>query len=278
MQLAKGHNMATYVIGDVHGCFQELQQLLSLIKFDPQNDKLWFTGDLINGGPQPLETLRFIKSLGSQQICVLGNHDLVLLGIYAEQLTLPNDRKIGFEPVLNATDCTPLLEWLKMRPLVHFDANFNVLLVHAGVLPQWSLEEIQSYAKEVENVLRSANAISKEMFGDLPDIWSAGLEGFPRLRFLINCFTRMRFCSLDGQLDLINKGTITTTPGFLPWFKISTQRDPNLTILFGHWATLLGKTNQSNAIALDTGCVWGHQLTALRLEDRKFFTVPGYNS
>lgn len=270
--------MATYVIGDVHGCFIQLQQLLTVINFNLEQDTLWFTGDLINGGPQPAETLRFIKSLGNKQVCVLGNHDLVLLGVDAGKLTAPNDRNLGFEPVLNSPDCEELIDWLRMRPLVHFDAKFNVLLVHAGVLPQWNLEQTQKYAHEIENILRSPQAteLYGEMYGNLPDVWDENLSGWPRIRFLINCFTRMRFCSPAGKLNLTAKGTVQDAPtGFLPWFTIPTARDPQLKILFGHWAALLGKTGVDNAIALDTGCVWGHHLTALRLDDYKFFSVAG---
>lgn len=268
--------MATYVIGDIHGCLEQLQQLLQLINFDTENDTLWFTGDLINRGPQSLETLRFIKSLGSNHISVLGNHDLVLLALHAKQLTLPKDHSNDFDQVLEAADCEELLQWLQTRPMAHYDAKFNALLVHAGVLPQWSLEQILSYASEIQAILQGPNAAAlfKEMYGDLPDTWSTDLIGWDRVRFLINCFTRMRFCSKTGQLDLAAKGT-QPAPGFDAWFAIDTNRDPKLTILFGHWAALLGKTSQPNVLGLDTGCVWGHQLTALRLEDRKYFAVPG---
>lgn len=268
--------MATYVIGDIHGCLEQLQQLLQLINFDNQNDTLWFTGDLINRGPQSLETLRFIKSLGSNHICVLGNHDLVLLALHAKQLTLPKDRSNNFDQILEAVDSDELLQWLQTRPVAYYDAKFNALLVHAGVLPQWSLEQILSYAGEIETALQGPNAAAlfKEMYGNLPDTWSPNLIGWNRLRFLMNCFTRMRFCSKTGQLDLAPKG-IQPALGFDAWFEIDTVRDSELTILFGHWAALLGKTNKSNFIGLDTGCVWGHQLTALRLEDRKYFAVPG---
>lgn len=268
--------MATYVIGDVHGCFVQLQQLLEVINFNLEDDNLWFAGDLINGGPQPVETLRFIKSLGDKQVCVLGNHDLVLLGVSSGELIAPKDRDIGFEPVLESPDCEELIEWLRMRPLIHFDPKFNVLLVHAGVLPQWSLAQIIEYAHEVESILRSpqANELYRVMYGNLPDVWHESLSDWNRIRFLINCFTRMRFCSTTGQLDLSTKGTQGPT-GFAPWFTYPTARGNNPKILFGHWAALLGKTDVDNAIALDTGCVWGYNLTALRLDDNKFFSVAG---
>lgn len=269
--------MATYVIGDIHGCYQQLLLLLDTIKFDSKKDLLWFTGDLINGGPQPAEVIRFIKSLGDKQVCVLGNHDLVLLGVAAGMMAAPHDREIGFEPVFEAADCDDLISWLRLRPVIHYDAKFNVLLVHAGVLPKWSLQEIQGYAREIENILRGEHAteLYSEMYGNLPDTWSNTLTSWERIRFLINCFTRMRFCTPDGTLDLIAKGNVNHAPdGFKPWFEIPTIRDTNLKVLFGHWAALMGHTGVDNAIALDTGCVWGHSLTALRLDDWQYFSVP----
>lgn len=266
--------MATYVIGDIHGCYDQLQALLDLIKFDPSTDILWFTGDLINGGPKPAEVIRFIKSLGDRQICVLGNHDLVLLALAAGKRIPHNDRAIGFDPVFLAPDQQELIEWLRMRPMVHYDPNFNTLLVHAGVLPSWTLNEIRSYAHEVEVLLRGSNYLElyANMFGNEPDLWSADLTGWPRMRFIINCLTRMRFCSDQGQLELTSKGTINDAPtGFLPWFQIPRQDD--LKIVFGHWAALLGNTNTPNAIAMDTGCVWGHSLSARCLENGHIHSI-----
>lgn len=273
--------MATYVIGDIHGCYDELQALLDKIKFDPTKDILWFTGDLVNGGPHPAEVIRFIKSLGKQHICVLGNHDLVLLAVAAGKITPLNDRVIGFEPILIAPDCDELCNWLRQQPLVHFDPKFNVLLVHAGVLPQWSLQQIQNYANEVQDVLQGSNVTEfySQMYGNLPDVWDESLTGWARIRFLINCFTRMRFCTPDGKLDLEEKGDISKAPtGYLPWFEITSVRDTKTKILFGHWAALMGNTGVDSAIALDTGCVWGHKLTALRLDDWQYFNVTRINS
>ena len=268
--------MTTYVIGDIHGCYQQLCILLDNITFDPSKDVLWFTGDLINGGPQPAEVIRFIKSLGNKQVCVLGNHDLVLLGVAAGKIAAPHDRTIGFEPVLEAADRDELLNWLRFRPMIHYDATFNTLLVHAGVLPIWSLIEIQNYAHEIENILRSNNVVElySTMYGNMPHTWTNALTSWDRIRFLINCFTRMRFCTPNGTLNLTAKGKIHDTPGqaFKAWFEIPTARDYNLKVLFGHWAALMGHTGVNNAIALDTGCVWGHHLTALRLDDWKFFS------
>ncbi len=271
--------MATYVIGDLHGCFDQLQQLLDLINFDPNHDHLWFTGDLINGGPKPVEVLRFIKSLGERQICVLGNHDLTLLSIGIGKNIVTNDRTNGFEPVLNAPDRDELLAWLQSRPLVHFDQNLKILLVHAGVLPQWSLSEILSYAKEVETVLRTETMhdFYLNMFGNMPDTWDDNLSGWPRIRFFVNCFTRMRFCNTVGKLDLFSKGTVNDAPpGFAPWFTLPNIRDNDLKIIFGHWSALLGKTGVHNMVALDTGCVWGNYLTALCLNDMQRYLLANY--
>lgn len=267
--------MATYVIGDIHGCFVELQALLDTIKFNNKHDILWFTGDLINGGPQPAEVLRFIKSLGPQHVCVLGNHDLVLLAVATHSITPHNDRKIGFEPVFTAPDWEELIDWLRMRPVVHYDASFNMLLVHAGVLPHWDLTQIQSYARETEELLHGPNYLELyvNMFGNEPSQWSKNLKGWDRIRFIINCFMRMRFCTAQGKLDLITKGEANAAPaGYVPWFSIPRQDD--LTIIFGHWAALLGQTGVMHAIAMDTGCVWGHSLSALCLDDKQIYSVP----
>ncbi len=268
--------MATYAIGDIHGCYAQLQGLLDKIKFDPTQDILWFTGDLINGGPQPAETIRFIQSLGTQHVCVLGNHDVVLLGVAAGKIPAPRDRKIGMEPVLMAPDRDELIAWLRQRPMVHFDVERNVLLVHAGVLPQWTLPQIQNYAHEIETLLRKQtdDRFVTEMFGNEPAIWNEQLTGMPRIRFLLNCFTRMRFCTADGKLDLTTKGEIDNAPsGYQPWFKFNRPHTEDIKIIFGHWAALLGNTGVANAINIDTGCVWGHELTAVCLDDWRYFQV-----
>lgn len=271
--------MATYVIGDIHGCYDELQLLLDTIKFNPQQDILWFTGDLINGGPKPAEVLRYIKSLGNKHICVLGNHDLVLLALAAEKVIPHNDRQIGFEPVFAANDWQELIAWLRMRPMVHFDAQRNILLVHAGVLPHWNISQIQQYAQEVEAHLQGVNyhTLYENMFGNEPEQWSASLTGWPRIRFIINCLTRMRFCTAAGALDLVAKGEVEAAPeGYFPWFKL--PRNDELKIIFGHWAALRGKTGVENIIAMDTGCVWGDKLSALCLDTGKLYSVDKINN
>lgn len=271
--------MATYVIGDIHGCYDELQLLLESIKFNPNQDTLWFTGDLINGGPKPAEVLRFIKNLGDKHICILGNHDLVLLALAAEKIIPHNDRKIGFEPVFAVDDWPELIEWLRMRPLIHYDASRNIVLVHAGVLPQWNIKQIQEYAREVEASLQGANyhALYENMFGNQPEQWNDKLSGWERLRFIINCMTRMRFCTPEGKLDLIAKGEMHTAPtDYLPWFQL--PRHDDLKIIFGHWAALRGKTGVANIIAMDTGCVWGNELSALNLDTGTLYSVEKINN
>jgi bis(5'-nucleosyl)-tetraphosphatase (symmetrical) len=268
--------MATYAIGDIHGCFDPLQRLLEKINFEPSLDTLWFAGDLINGGPKPVETLRFIKELGPRHICILGNHDLMLLAVAAKQIPAPKDRKIGMEAVIQAADCAELCTWLSNRPIAHYNLNFNMLLVHAGVLPTWELSEILAYGNEITFALQSPEIDTHyvDIYGDLPDQWDPSLTGWDRIKFLIDCFTRMRFCTATGKLDLQTKGEVAQAPaGFKPWFEFPRHDTNNMQILFGHWAALRGQTGIANVHALDTGCVWGGELTALRLDDLQRISV-----
>lgn len=268
--------MATYAIGDIQGCYDGLQELLKKINFNPKEDTLWFTGDLVNGGAQPTETLRFIKSLGDKAITVLGNHDLVLLGVANGNLADPQDREIGLEQILKAPDLNELMLWLSQRPLVHYDSNFNALLVHAGVLPQWNLTKVLNLAQEVEVILRSPQAsyLYSNMYGNKPDIWDDALTNWDRSRFIINCFTRMRFCDANAKLEFTAKRDINSAPnGFMPWFNFANRAMADIKIIFGHWAALDGNTGVDNAICVDTGYVWGRTLTALRLDDWQVFTI-----
>lgn len=267
--------MSTYAIGDIHGCFEQLQHLLEIIKYDRKKDVLWFTGDYVNGGPQPLETLRFIKSLGDRNKCILGNHDVYLLGVAAGTVPKLNDRAIGIDEVLAAPDLPEITAWLRTLPFAYYDPAFNALLVHAGVLPQWSVPQILEYAHELSSVLRGPDHMTflSMIIGNEPDTWSEELTGWPRIKFLYNCFTRMRFCDAHGKLDLDSKGDLHEVPeDFLPWFQLP-RHNRYVKIIFGHWAALLGKTGVANALAIDTGCVWGNTLTALRLNDWKRFEV-----
>lgn len=266
--------MSHYSIGDVQGCFIALLALLDKINFDRAHDTLWFTGDLINRGSQSLATLRFVKDLGDRAITVLGNHDLHLLAV-AKGVAHASAQDTLAE-ILAAPDCQQLCDWLRQQPFLHYDAELNYLLVHAGIPPSWDLSAALQYAAEAEKVLRGEDyhELLAQLYGDSPDKWQENLTGWPRLRLIINYFTRMRFCSPTGQLDLISKGEMAPMPaGFLPWFKIPQRQLQAQKIIFGHWAALKGAVDTPNIFALDTGCVWGNCLTAMRLEDGVRFTV-----
>jgi bis(5'-nucleosyl)-tetraphosphatase (symmetrical) len=258
--------MATYCIGDVQGCFAELEQLLHVINYDRKRDCLWFVGDLVNRGPNSLEVLRLVKQLPNTKI-VLGNHDLHLLNFYNKIVDFEIDY---LEPILAAPDGLELINWLRRQPLLYYDKEQNFVLVHAGIYPGWGLQEAIMYAREVETVLQGENYIEflKQMYGNEPSSWSDNLSGFDRSRFITNAFTRMRFCDSQGKLEFAYAGEANTAPqGFLPWFKIPWRKTQDVKIIFGHWAALQGQTNEPNVFALDTGCVWGKSLTAMRLED-----------
>jgi len=258
--------MATYCIGDVQGCFDELEQLLRIINYDYNKDHLWFVGDLVNRGKKSLEVLRFVSDLPNTKI-VLGNHDLHLLNFYNKIVDFDIS---NLEQILTAPDGQKLVNWLHTQPLFYYDQKHNCALVHAGIYPGWDLQDALNYASEAEKVLRGENYIDflKVMYGDVPEIWHNNLSGFERLRFIVNAFTRMRFCTLQGNLEFNNTGKIDTAPqGYMPWFKIPWRKTKDVKIIFGHWAALEGKTDEPNAIALDTGCVWGKSLTALRIDD-----------
>lgn len=265
--------MSTYAIGDIQGCFDSLQALLATINFQPNTDQLWFVGDLVNRGPKSLETLRFIKNL-PRKIVVLGNHDLHLLALAQG---IEHESKESLAAILTAPDRDELLAWLRQQPLLHHDSVLNYSMVHAGIIPQWSLMQAKKYAAEVETILRGNNypELLQHMYGSQPDQWKENLTSWDRLRFIINCFTRLRFCTPQGRLDLHYKGGIGNQPtDFFPWFQIPERATQTDNIIFGHWAALEGKVTESHVFALDTGCVWGHTLTAMRLEDRQRFSAP----
>jgi bis(5'-nucleosyl)-tetraphosphatase (symmetrical) len=258
--------MAIFAIGDVQGCYDDLRRLLDRLAFNPAEDRLWLTGDLVNRGPKSLETLRFAKGLGERAVCVLGNHDLHLLALAAGHARMrPNDT---LDAILAAQDRDDLLTWLRTRPLLHHDAALGYTLVHAGLPPQWDLATAQNCARELEAVLRGPEAgeFFAHMYGDQPDRWSTGLTGMDRLRYIVNCFTRLRYVGPEGQLDLKQKGKPGSQPaGLIPWFEAPRRASAKLHILFGHWSTL-GEVRDQNVYALDTGCVWGGKLSALRLD------------
>lgn len=267
--------MATYVIGDLQGCFTPLLKLLEQIQYDDQNDTLWFAGDLINRGKECLQTLRFVSSLGEKSKVVLGNHDLHLLAVAHGFATLK--RGDTLMNILQASDRDELMTWLRQQPLAHYDPDFNVLMTHAGVPPCWDIEDVLRFSHEVETVLRSEQLeeFLQVMYGNKPDTWSESLNGMDRLRAITNYLTRMRFCRADSKLDLKSKeGPESARQGYQPWFTFPNRLPQDTRVVFGHWAALEGITQTPNVHALDTGCVWGGALTALRLDDNQRFSTP----
>jgi bis(5'-nucleosyl)-tetraphosphatase (symmetrical) len=265
--------VATYAIGDIQGCYDSLMALLDKIDYDDNHDTLWFAGDLVNRGPKSLKTLRFIKGLGDKAVSVLGNHDLHLLALYFNE---DNSRKSDtLEATLNADDSEELMHWLRCLPLVHYDEGLNALMVHAGIPPSWSAKKSLKRSLEVEAFLQSPDfrEFFKVMYGNTPDQWSKSLAGMDRLRAIVNYFTRMRFCTQQGHLDLLTKEGLNKRPeGFSPWFELE-RKAAATRIFFGHWAALEGKADDDNVFALDTGCVWGGKLSCIRLEDENWFRV-----
>jgi bis(5'-nucleosyl)-tetraphosphatase (symmetrical) len=260
--------MAVYAIGDVQGCADELHELLQRLRFDASADRLWFVGDLVNRGPHSLATLRLVKSLGDAAITVLGNHDLHLLAI-ARGGARPRQYDAGLQPILAAADSEALLDWLQSRPLLHHDSSLGATLLHAGMPPQWDLGIAQSCARELERVLRgeSAGQLYERMYGNDPDTWRDELEGWDRLRFSINAFTRLRVCDTQsGRMVLKFKGPPDSAPeGTQPWFRIPWRKSAGERLVFGHWSAL-GYVNENGALGLDTGCVWGGALTGQRID------------
>lgn len=255
--------MSVYAIGDLQGCYDPLRSLLDKLRFDPGRDKLWFAGDLVNRGPQSLDALRFVKSLGNSAITVLGNHDLHLLAVDAGI----KKKTPELEPILTAPDRQELIDWLRQQPLLHHDAELGYTMVHAGLSPQWNLATAQNCAHELETVLRGEayRDFLKVMYGDRPRKWRWWLQGDKRLRYICNCFTRIRYCTRDGKLALQEKGAPgSQAKDFVPWFEVPKRASQQLTLLFGHWSTL-GAFHAPGIYALDTGCVWGGSLTALEL-------------
>ncbi len=263
--------MATYVIGDVQGCFTSLMALLKQCRFNSAEDKLWFVGDLVNRGPESLETLRFIRDLGDRAIVVLGNHDLHLLGVWAGHRQVHHSDTLA--PILEAPDCDELMRWLLRSKIAHFE--HGVLVVHAGVWPGWTLEETLLYARELETALRGADytQVLARLYGSIPAVWSNELIGADRLRVITNAFTRMRFCQPDGEMEFHHKGRLgSAPPPLVPWFDVPGRKLTGVPVVCGHWSAL-GLYLREDVLALDTGCLWGGKLTALRLEDRRIVQV-----
>ena len=266
--------MATYAIGDVQGCRGELQELLARAAFDVQRDQLWFVGDLVNRGPASLEVLRFVRGLGDRAVVVLGNHDLHLLCVAAGCARKRADDTL--EELLAAPDAPQLIDWLRNRSMMHVESGHA--MVHAGLLPQWSVGKASALASEAEAALRAPTYrdFLANMYGGMPAAWRDDLAGWDRLRVIVNAMTRLRFCNAGGQMELRANGT-EAPPGFRPWFELRPAGE--LPIVCGHWSAL-GLKLSDNLIALDSGCVWGGSLSALRLEDRTLFQVPcrGYQT
>jgi bis(5'-nucleosyl)-tetraphosphatase (symmetrical) len=260
--------MATYAIGDVQGCHDELQALLARIGFDRGRDRLWFVGDLVNRGPKSLEVLRFVRALEGNAITVLGNHDLHLVTQFEGFERRRKDDT--FTDVLGAPDARELVDWLRTRPLMHAEGGWA--MVHAGLLPGWSIAKALSLGKEVQDSLGAANYrdFLANMYGSKPERWEDSLTGWDRLRVIVNAMTRMRFCTPEGVMEFKETGK-QAPAGFLPWYRTRTEIEPQL--VFGHWSSA-GLQLDHRVAGLDTGCVWGGPLTALRLEDRWLIQVP----
>lgn len=260
--------MAVYAVGDIQGCYDPLRYALDEVGFDAANDQLWCVGDLVNRGPKSLEVLRFVKSLGDSAVSVLGNHDLHLLALafgYGRKSSKDTLREI-----LAASDSDELIFWLRQQPLLHWDKALNFAMLHAGLPPEWQISQAAALAREVESVLRDdtlAPDYFAEMYGNKPPVWSDELQGMLRLRFITNCLTRLRFCTPDGVLQLAEKGApgSQTNPQAQPWFTLPERASADTRIVFGHWSTL-GYRAEHNVWAVDTGCLWGGDLTLLRLD------------
>jgi bis(5'-nucleosyl)-tetraphosphatase (symmetrical) len=258
--------MAVYAIGDVQGCDAELGSLLTAIDFSAPRDRLWFVGDLVNRGPESLQVLRRIRSLGSAATVTLGNHDLHLLAVALGEARLRTDDTL--DAILAAPDREALLGWLGAQPLLHEDPALDLCMLHAGLAPQWDLPTARACAREFESALRrDARSVFRQMYGDEPDCWRDDLAGADRLRFIANCFTRLRYVDPEGRLALRAKGSPRKAQGrpLIPWFEAGGARWRGRRIVFGHWSTL-GYFANAEVISLDTGCVWGGSLTAFKLD------------
>lgn len=263
--------MARYVIGDVQGCFDSLKALVAQLPIHPRKDALWFVGDLVNRGPKSLHTIRQIMATGRRAVCVLGNHDLHLLAVASGARSLQKSDTLA--QVLRAPDRKDIIDWLRARPLAHMEDN--TLMVHAGVLPHWSAGRTLSLAKEVSARLKSRHwqDFLHEMVAGAKPHWADGLRGQQRMRAILSTFTRLRYLQPNGIPEFKAKLAPEQTPGLVPWFDAPHRKTSRQLMVFGHWSTL-GLMARPNLIALDTGCVWGRQLAAIRLEDRRVYLQP----
>jgi bis(5'-nucleosyl)-tetraphosphatase (symmetrical) len=268
--------MATYVIGDIQGCYDPLQRLLEKLRFDPASDHLWCSGDLVNRGGQSLETLRLLESLGDRFTMTLGNHDLYLL---RENWKFPTGGSPNREMdvILRAPDRHHLMNWLRNQPLAHWSPDHEVLMLHAGVVPQWSVKQTLAFAGEVEKALRSPKSgkFFFRMNKNLVRRWRDDRTGWKRRRLISNILTRMRFCDQNGKILFRASGPPASQRGsYKPWYRHKHRKTRKVTVVFGHWAAL-GLYMKKRLVCLDSGCVWGGRLSAIRLEDRALFQVPG---
>lgn len=263
--------MATLAIGDVQGCYDQLMRLLERADYDERHDVLWFVGDLVNRGPQSAQTLRFAKKLGARQVTVLGNHDLALL-VIAAGIKKPH-RGDTYDELLAAPDRDELVDWLRHQKLMHSGDGYA--MVHAGLLPQWSLAQALALAREVETALQGADSreFLSHMYGNQPVRWRDDLAGYDRLRVIVNAMSRMRLVTPDGAMEFSHKTGLASVPaGYLPWYDAPARTSRAEHVIFGHWAAL-GLLLREDVICLDSGCVWGRALSALRLEDRRLFQL-----
>ena len=266
--------MSTYLIGDIQGCYDPLQRLLQLVNFDPAADRLWLCGDLVNRGGQSLQVLRLLKSLGQPVSVSLGNHDLHLLANYHRHPD-GGSGNVEFDAVFAAPDCVPLMDWLSSQPLAFWSEEFRLLRVHAGVIPQWDWQAALSAGEEVSAILQSdqSGEFFRRMYGNSPKRWREDRTGWKRLRLITNILTRLRFCDDQGRGIYNSSGPPGSQPDYyLPWFKHKHRLTRDVTIAFGHWAAL-GLRIKKRYLAMDSGCVWGSELSALRLEDRRLYQV-----
>lgn len=263
--------MSTYAIGDIQGCFHSFQQLLQKVDFDPSQDKLWLVGDVINRGAGSLEVLRWLYLHRDSVVVVLGNHDLHTL-VVAEGFVAAH-RSDTLDALLAADDKTELLDWLRHQRMAYYEQGY--FMVHAGLLPEWDVAEALALASEVELALQAPNYrdFLASMYGNYPDQWDENLHGYDRLRLITNAMTRLRICTEQGVMDFKFKGKLENIPaGLMPWFDVAGRKSEKNAMIFGHWSAL-GLLERDNLFALDTGCLWGGHLTALRLEDREVFQV-----
>ncbi|KTC80817.1 bis(5'-nucleosyl)-tetraphosphatase [Legionella cherrii] len=267
--------VSDYAIGDVQGCYEPLQRLLELIDFDDKTDRLWFVGDLVNRGPESLAVLRFVSSLPVTPRVTLGNHDLHLLAsLFGGRPWKGHDDTL--QEVMHAADGESLGHWLRKQSILYYSPELEVVMCHAGICPLWDLPQAMQLARELEEVLAGEHyrEFLSNLYGNQPDIWSDELKGTDRLRVITNYYTRMRFCDAQGRLELSYKGTIAQAPANLyPWYEVPCRKEIDVDIVFGHWAALMGKCPNPKIHAIDTGCLWGGQLTALRLQDMQRFAV-----